>query len=447
MAARLKPCVQLVFFVLLQFITYSDRNVMAGLLPIAKTYFDLDGKQSGLLGSGFMGGFICGAPLFAAAAIGATTERMIHIVVLGISIWALAVLLAGISVSYELLLFARILTGIGEAAYCPLAPVIVRECAPEGRKSLFVGIYFASVYVGLAIGFFIPSFFAHWERGQAVFVCESILAIPLILFGAFNAQRFHSRSEGGEATSAIETPQSSTNSGNVDEVPKYVQALSVLKTMRFNYLILGCASCIFTVYGLSFWSPTYMQEVLKASKASSGILLSAETALAGLFATAAGGLILDTLSKGDNSSMYERATRLAFRCSLGCGPCFVAAACMSSVPMFVVCIFLGLVVQFALVAPAQIATLESVPPACQSIAMGLSTLGTHVLGDLISPVLIGYIKDRSGSLVPGMWTLALWICQAPLWFFLAMRAPKSSAIAAVPRQVGALGASLVPVTG
>merc|ERR1719183_2289184 len=67
---------------------------------------------------------------------------------------------------------------------------------------------------------------------------------------------------------------------------------------------------------------------------------------------------------------------------------------------------------FMSTAPVNVAMMEAMPSNLRGLAMGICTTATHCLGDVISPILIGKVKDwNNGDLSLGIWLLGLW----PLW--------------------------------
>merc|ERR1712232_791758 len=81
-------------------------------------------------------------------------------------------------------------------------------------------------------------------------------------------------------------------------------------------------------------------------------------------------------------------------------------------------------------APCVVAMMEAVEPDSRGIAMGLSAFGSHIFGDILSPVVVGILKDRFGNLVPGMWVLVLWAIFTSLFWGLAALPFKASSNAA-----------------
>merc|ERR1711871_1857133 len=59
-------------------------------------------------------------------------------------------------------------------------------------------------------------------------------------------------------------------------------------------------------------------------------------------------------------------------------------------------------------APCIVGMMEAVQLDSRGIAMGLSSFGSHIFGDVLSPLVVGFLTDKYNSLVPGMWVLAGW---------------------------------------
>merc|ERR1712039_832124 len=70
-------------------------------------------------------------------------------------------------------------------------------------------------------------------------------------------------------------------------------------------------------------------------------------------------------------------------------------------------------------APTVVAMMEAVPPLRRGLAMGLASFGAHIFGDVISPVVVGWLRDQTGSLLAGMWLLVLWGIWTVLYWTLA----------------------------
>merc|ERR1712032_1696601 len=116
--------------------------------------------------------------------------------------------------------------------------------------------------------------------------------------------------------------------------------------------------------------------------------------------SASGGLALDWVSRRAQDST-QRCTASAKICasvasmSLPFG-IFAALArdqwlFMGSAALFMFCLTMS-------TAPCVIGMMEAVPLESRGIAMGLASFGAHTFGDVLSPLLVGALKDKFGSL-------------------------------------------------
>ncbi|KAE9129734.1 hypothetical protein PF002_g5493 [Phytophthora fragariae] len=104
----------------------------------------------GLLSSAFIVGHSVLSIVFGYLAL---THRPFRLIAVGTSIWIVAIVICGISEhvkSYALLIVGRVLSGVGEASFQCVAPPFIDRHAPPARRSFYVGIYLASVIVGVS---------------------------------------------------------------------------------------------------------------------------------------------------------------------------------------------------------------------------------------------------------------------------------------------------------
>lgn len=421
----------LCFFTAVQLIVYFDRSLVAGLVREAEAKFDLTGFDSGLLGSGFMGGFIIASPVVALMT-GPTTAKIMGV---GLGIWLLAAFVAGVANSYSWLLAARIAAGAGEAAYCSLAPPVIDDTAPEGMGSVYLSVYFSSIFVGMATGYVASAPCATWDEARIIFFLEALAMVPFVAYIIKHEHRFQSAGVGSEAArppshSGLELPRladaSAASGGSrswigAAPLPWWQQIGAVMQSRTYCLVMLGYSASIFSLGGFAFWVPEYIGEVLKIKKAEGQRALGGMTATSGILGTVFGGLLLDAMTqrwsasgKTTESGLGVRgrvAVRIAFRCSLISVPFVLVAVASMAVWLFYAGLAVGQLFVFMSTAPVNVAMMEAMPSELRGLAMGICTTLTHCLGDVLSPVLIGKVKDWCDDLTPGIWLLALW----PLW--------------------------------
>lgn len=154
------------------------------LLPVLPRYVE-DGLGGGSVAVGVsVGAFSLGAVLLRpfAGLIGDRAGRRILIVCGGL-VAALATVLYHFASSVELLVAARILGGLGEAAFFVGAGTMVTDLAPEERRGEAISYWSVAVYGGLAFGPFLGEVVLGDDNWGRVWTLAACLAAAAGLMG------------------------------------------------------------------------------------------------------------------------------------------------------------------------------------------------------------------------------------------------------------------------
>src|SRR5947209_6645229 len=106
----------LAILALVNFVNYVDRQILFPLFPFIRKDFGLNFFQLGTLATAFTIVLSLGSMPLGMLADRTSRKRVISF---GVIFWSLATFLSGLATSYRLLLGARALVGVGEAAYTP----------------------------------------------------------------------------------------------------------------------------------------------------------------------------------------------------------------------------------------------------------------------------------------------------------------------------------------
>jgi predicted MFS family arabinose efflux permease len=364
--------VSLLLLTLLNLFNYLDRYVIAGLLPRIETEFGISHTQAGILGSLFIGVYMVASPL--GGYLGDRLPRRWVVAGAGL-LWSFATLGSGLSQSFMALLVARALIGLGEAGYGTVAPSLLCDLYPRERRTRALSIFYVAMPLGAALGYGLGGAFSQsgdWRR--AFFVA----GLPGLLLAAL----------------ALRLPEPSR--GQADEVthsgPLDLKAAlrQVTRNARFWINTGGQTLMTFSVGGLSFWMPTFLERERGMASAQAGLGVGAVTALAGILGTLAGGWLGARWSRFRDGGLLLSGVAFA----LAALPMAGSALFLSPTLIFT-SIFLSLFLVFTSTGPINSALMESVPPSVRGFAMGLSILVLHLLGDAISPPLIGRIAEKA----------------------------------------------------
>lgn len=136
---------------------YVDRQVLSAVLPLLEVdaaLFDPADRllefKLGLLTSAFLVSYTVLSPVF--GWFGDRGRRWL-VVGVGVTVWSLASGASGLAGSFLALLLTRCLVGIGEAAYGPVAPSMISDMYPVSRRGRVLAYFYLAIPVGSALGF------------------------------------------------------------------------------------------------------------------------------------------------------------------------------------------------------------------------------------------------------------------------------------------------------
>jgi MFS transporter, Spinster family, sphingosine-1-phosphate transporter len=144
----------------------------------------------GLLQSAFIVGFCIASPIFAGLV---HHYGPFHLVCSGVCVWTFAVIFSGFAYyadSYVMLLFGRILSGVGESSFQCCIPPWIATNSDENTKSRWLAIFNTAIPVGTALGYVYSSLVSTSIGWQWAFFLEAVLIFPFLLFLFFIRTRF-----------------------------------------------------------------------------------------------------------------------------------------------------------------------------------------------------------------------------------------------------------------
>ncbi|RLN91569.1 hypothetical protein BBJ28_00007928 [Nothophytophthora sp. Chile5] len=422
----------IVLLCLINLLNYIDRGIIPGA-PQSFRHFITSSlgvavtKQSvyfGLLSSAFIIGHSVLSIVFGYFAL---THRPFRIISLGTSIWILAVIICAVAEhtnSYALLIVGRVISGVGEASFQCVAPPFIDRHAPPARRSLYVGIYLASVIVGTAIGFVYGSIFAEsvftWAgafyleailMACLVFCClfcvpdelnvvppkdDITLRKPLLSTNEF-ASEMLSLSRSSRDGTPMQPELSLSPAGQTDKQPFFQTWWSILTDVPFLLVVLAHGAYTFTLGVFNAFGPdVFIGLGLFTDETSASLIFGGIVAATSLIGTPFGGLILDRYTK--------QTTVAGHRCFFAVSSLFVYVTIAEVFALimcfltgnkaaFLTCFTIALFCMCALWGPEMVSVLELFPESRRSMAISANAVIIHVFGDVPAPIVMGAVKD------------------------------------------------------
>jgi len=365
---KLYPWTALVILTALNFLNYIDRSVLFAVQPLVQTEFHLTNAQLGYLTSAFLIFYMIAAPF-----VGPLADRYSRklIIVLGAIFWSGLTLLTAVTHTYGELLLRHTLVGVGEATFVTIAPTFVADLFPEERRGRILGIFYLAIPVGTATGYLLGGKLGPGFGWRFPFY---VAAIPGFLLAL--AMLFVPEPERGRFDSLQETRERGT-------------ILGLARNPAFWAATLGMAMMTFALGGLQVWMPTFLSRVRGYSLQSANETFGAIIVFDGIVASLAGGWLGDRLLRRSRSAYYSVS---AVSMALGV-PVMIVALFTSGrtmLPGIAIAAFLLLLNT----APLNAALINSVGAHIRATALAVNIFMIHILGDVPSPTLMGYIADK-----------------------------------------------------
>ncbi|HEX3836265.1 MAG TPA: MFS transporter [Steroidobacteraceae bacterium] len=410
---------------LINLLNYLDRFVPSAVLPqmkasgIVTTDFQL-----GFLAPGFVVVYMLAAPAFGYLGDRRSRTRPIAI---GVALWSLATMWSGLSRTYWELFASRAAVGIGEAAYATISPALLADYYPPVRRGRIFAIFYMAIPVGAALGYVVGGLVSQAWGWRAAFLVAGLPGLIL----AFLVLRVPDPPRG-----ASEPPVGATIGGSAQQLTEPPGVLPALRRTLNLYLqlarqasyvltVLGYAAYTFAVGGLAFWMPTFLERIrdVPATQATTGF--GAIVVVTGFVGTFAGGWL------GDYCLRYTRQAYLWISgiATLLAVPFAIAALTSPSPAVFYPALVIAELLLFMSTGPVNSVIVSLVRPAHRASAVALSVLAIHLLGDVISPPLIGSVSDHT-SLGEGVLLVPVAVVLSGLFWVAAALRCRREALAA-----------------
>ncbi len=363
---------------LLNFLNYIDRFILAAVLPRVKTELVLTDFQLGLLANAFLVAYFVTSPVF--GVLGDRLSRP-RLMAAGVSAWSIATAAAGLTRNFAQLLVARAWVGVGEAAYATISPALLSDYFPRSQRGRAFAIFYVAIPVGSAAGFLLGGALEHAFGWRAAFYAVGLPGVAVALL----ALRLSDPSRG--ATEETTPSPSGRGQGEGLSVRKAFYAL--LSNFPYVGTVLGYAAYTFALGGLAFFMPTYLERVRGVDLSRADFIVGGVTVLSGLSGTFVGGYLGDWIAARFKHGQL-------WLCGISSVAGIIPTWLALTSPAYIVWLFAAEFLLFLSTGPVNVVIVNVVPVGARAMAMALSIFMIHLLGDAISPPIIGWLADIRG---------------------------------------------------
>jgi MFS family permease len=399
---------------------YIDRYILAAVEPEIRAAFFTPGDPNAMAVSGLLGTAFFVTYMLSAPALGWLSDRFSRWLIVGSAVifWSLASGASGLAATFGLLLFTRVLIGIGEGGYGPAGPTILADLFPLAMRGRVLSVFCAAIPVGGALGYVLGSLINSHLGWRWAFY---LVTPPGLLLGLLCFTQRDPRDRGTERTQM--------------ERANWNDYLTLLRTRSYVINCFAQTAMTFAIGGLAFWISAYLR--YRGEPASATAIFGAITALAGLLSTLAGGVVADRLQRRFSGS-YFLVSGIGM---LIAAPLFVA---MLFTPFPAAWGFLFGAVFFAFLntGPSNTALANVAFPAVRATAFALNILVIHALGDALAFPAIGYISGHSTMNIGFLVISGMMLVSGVIWLagmkFLGPDTVRVEGVSAAPSEKDSL---------
>jgi MFS family permease len=332
-------------------VNYIDRSVVAAVADPLGTGLSLDNAQLGSLTFVFLIVYMLAAPAFGVLADKYHRPRL---VAFGVALWSLATAGAAFVHGYHALLFTRSLVGVGEAAYAVMGPALP---------------------LGYALGYALGGQLAQHYGWRAAFLA---VGLPGLLFAGWMAV------------------QPDPVRGGFDTHPDTVKDepfAARLKAIFANRIWVACTvsyiAYTFAMGSLSYWAPAFLTRRFGVATGAAGTAFGGIVLITGFVGTLAGGMLTTKLQKRfPDAGMWLSGLTL-----LAAVPLVAFSLRAGNLPLVYGLFFGALLLLFVNTSPVNALTVSCLPASVRATGTAVNVFLIHLLGDAISPTLIGARTD------------------------------------------------------
>jgi MFS family permease len=363
--------------------SYLDRYIVSALIESLKhSDLHLTDANLGSLMSAFLVVYTATAPVFGALGDRRSRPRLSAI---GVACWSFATALSGFATGYLSLLAARASVGVGEAAYVTIAPSLLSDYFPIRQRGRVMAIFFCAIPVGSALGYIVGGLVdKHYGWRNAFFVA----GVPGLLLAAL-CLLLRDPPRGAQDGAAAQADAAKVSRANIGKATWAVYR-RLVSNNPYVLTVLGYAAYTFAVGGLAVWMPAFLERARGIPRSEATVSFGAIVVITGFIGTFVGGWL------GDYAAKYSRQAYL-WLCAIATlvsAPFVWIALTTGSHTIYLACMVTAQLLLFLSTGPINAVTVNIVSPTERATAIALEVFVIHLLGDAVSPVLIGLLSDH-----------------------------------------------------
>jgi len=395
------PHFSLLLLFIVAIFNYTDRYVIAILLPDIKNDFQLSDTQMGFL-TGVAFTFLY---VLAGVPIARLADRFSRKTLLSIAlgIWSFTTAAGGLAQNFVQIAIMRTLVGLGEAGASPPSYSLISDLYPARQRATAMSIYLAGSPTGVLIGFI----FGGWLTQRYGWrVALLVVGLPGVLY-AFGLHKLLPEPARGRTDASM---PAATHPG-----PR-AGLRGLLRKPTFWHTALATAYYNALVVGYVNWLPSFFVRSHGLGIKQTGLLLALVIGPSSLIGVVLGGTVTDYLGKRD-VRWYSLCPAAAIAIAT---PLFMLSLLIENLNLALLCLFIPLLIGAMQTSPP-FATINGLVDArTRSVASAVLILIINVVSGGLGPISVGFMSDVLVPSVAGESLRYALLITTPVFAMLAL---------------------------
>ena len=361
-------------------VNYLDRFIVPALVEsLKRSEMRPTDAQLGSLATAFLLVYTVASPVFGRLG---DRRRRPRLLAAGVALWSLATAAGAFAHTFGQLFAARAAVGVGEAAYATIAPALLADLFPAGRRGRAFSIFFMATPVGAALGYILGGLVDQHFGWRAAFLVAGVPGLLLALgcFALPDPPRGASEPAGAAAPDAVGT-------GGV-----LAACRRLLENRLYTRTLAGYAAYTFALGALAFWTPAFLERVRGVPHDAATVQFGIIAVATGITGTLAGGWLADRLGR----TRPRAELWLSGWATLAAAPAAVGVFLLHEKAAYLSAIVVAELLLFCSTGPINAVIVGVVSPAERATASALAIFTIHAFGDVPSPPLVGLLSDAQG---------------------------------------------------
>jgi MFS family permease len=318
--------------------------------------------------------------------VGYLADRMRRprLLAVGFAVWSLATVATGLASNFEQLEVARALVGVGGATSTIVALTLLMDLFPRGFRGRVLAAFLIAMPIGAGAAMSLGSALARATSWQTAFLMVGGPGLALALLALLVPEPVRGLSEGVEISRLRLHEQIG---------PSREDYIDQMVNSSYTYSVFGITFASFALAGLIYWLPVFLTSVKGLTRVQADFPLGVTFLAAALLGTSAGGWLADHYQ-----SVKPRALFLIPGLGMLSAILFVLTAIYGR---GLSAVYGGLLLaegmMFLNMAPCYAIIAAVVMPNMRGVACAVVMAAVHLLGDIWSPNLMGWMIDTFGQ--------------------------------------------------